>query len=610
MSTTPKEPTATTARRNRAAVADYDMADRRDFLDADRGFLAPLPGPVVADDGHTVFDQQWLAYIADDAPAPDSVNPSLWRQSQVIRRAGLYQVTDRLYQVRSNDMANLTVGEGDDGLIVIDTTSGVESARQAMDMIRAHVSDKPVAAIIYTHTHVDHYGGVKGVIDPDDIRSGNIPIIAPGTVASFDKYAIGENVIAGTAMSRRAFYAFGGLLDLSPTGTISCGIGVLSAHGPTISYLSPTDPITATGTRREIAGVEFEFLYAPDTEAPEEMHIWIPELAALTCAENANHGLHNIQTLRGARTRDARNFARYLDETLQRWGDQAQVHYGPHTWPVFGNEQIVPFLESQRDTYKFIHDQALRMANLGHTPLEAAEVLELPEALGRRWFNRGYHGTLHHDIRAVYTKELGLWDGDPVSLHPHPPVETARRYLDLIGADGILEEGRRAMEAGDYRWAVQILHHLVFADPDNAAARNLQADAYEQMGYQAEGPQWRGIYLSAAMELRDGVQPAPFNTVSPDTVLSMPIDILMDFVAAHLNGARAANADLRIDLDFTDSDEQWTTWVGRGVFHARRGRAVGAQLTVGGPKSRPRRGPAQPGGGRRAGPIRRHHPRR
>ncbi|HEY3502010.1 MAG TPA: alkyl sulfatase dimerization domain-containing protein [Actinocatenispora sp.] len=584
-----KDASAATTRVNRDAVASYAMDDRRDFVDIDRGLIAPWPEPVVsAVDGHTVFDPAWFDFLAGDAAVPDTVNPSLWRQSQLMRVGGLFKVTDGVYQARNNDIANLTVVEGEDGLVVIDCMSGVESARQAMALIRQHVSDKPVVAVIYTHTHIDHYGGVKGVVDPADVASGKVPIIAPGTIASFDKYAIGENVIAGNAMSRRAFYAFGGLLDIDPTGAVGCGIGIISTRAPVISYLSPTDPITTTGTKRELAGLEFEFLYAPDTEAPEEMHIWIPQLKALTCAENANHTLHNIQTLRGARTRDARNFARYLDETLQRWGDEAEVHYGPHTWPVWGQENIAAFLESQRDTYKYIHDQSMRLANKGYTPLEAAEVIELPDELGRDWVNRGYHGTLHHDVRAVFAKELGLWDGDPVSLHPHPPVETAKRFVAMIGADAILAEGRRAIAAADYRWATQILHHLVFADPGNSEARNLQADAYEQMGYQAEGPQWRGIFLTAALELRDGVQAAPFTTVSPDTVLAMPIDILFDFVAVHLNGPEAATADLHINLVFTDGDtgdQPWTMSITRGVVNARPGAAPNPQLTITGPKA-------------------------
>lgn len=582
----PNDASKATASANREARALYALDDVEDFSAARRGKIAGVPdGKVLLGDGTTSLDLAEYAFLdEDDAPNPDTVNPSLWRQSKVVHDAGLFRVVDGIYQVRGTDIADITFVVGDAGVVVIDCSSSVEAARQALGLLRAHVTDKPVVAVIYTHTHIDHYGGVKGVVDEADVAGGKVPIIAPGTIASFDKYAIGENVVAGNAMSRRAGYAFGSLLDHGPEATVSSGIGIGTATGPTVSYISPTDPITETGTTRRIAGLTFEFLYAPDTEAPEEMHIWIPELKALTCAENANHTLHNIQTLRGARTRDARNFARYLDETLVRWGGEAEVHFGPHTWPVWGNAEIVEFLESQRDTYKYIHDQALRLANKGYTPLEAAEVIELPEILRRRWFNRGYHGTLHHNVRAVFTKELGMWDGDPVSLHPHPPVDTATRYVAAFGRDGILAEGRRATEAGDYRWATQVLHHLVFADPEDTEARELQADAYEQMGYQAEGPQWRGIFLTAARELREGIVPAAFATGSPDTIAGMPVDILFDFAAVHVDGEKAAAADVRFDIEFTDLHQTWTMWVRHGVLNARPG-ATGPALTVRAPKA-------------------------
>ena len=583
MTYTPKPATDATAAINRDAVALYDMEDRQDFYDTDRGFITGFPDDkVLQEDGSVLYDLTTYDWIDDDAPAPPSVNPSLWRQSQLITRGGLYKVTDRIYQSRNDDIANLTIVEGDSGLVIIDATASVEAAKLGLKLFQEHVSDKPVVAVIYTHTHVDHYGGVKGVVSVDDVASGKVPIVAPGH--QFDKYAIGENVVAGNAMSRRAGYAFNSLLDPGPLGRVSCGIGIGTPAGATLSYISPTDIITETGVKRELAGLEFEFLYAPDTEAPEEMHIWIPELKALTCAENANHSLHNIQTLRGARTRDARNFARYLDETLERWGDEAEVHYGPHTWPVWGNEPLVAFIEAQRDTYKYIHDQSLRLANKGYTPLEAAEEIELPPALGRKWFNRGYHGTLHHDVRAVYTKELGMWDGDPVSLHPHTPVDSAKRFVAFAGADAILSEGRRALEGADYRWAAEILHKLVFAEPDNKQARELQADAYEQMGYQVEGPQWRGIFLTAARELREGVIPAAFATASPDTILAMPIDILFDFVSVHIIGVEAAKVDIRLDFEFTDLKETWTAWIQRGVLNARKGASPDAGITISGPK--------------------------
>ncbi len=582
----PKGPEPATIAANREAVARYDLEDRQDFADAERGFIAGFSGPLLNAAGTVMFDPADYDFLCDGERVPDSVNPSLWRQSQILcSGGGLYKVTDRLYQVRNNNIANLTVVEGERGLVVIDCAGAVESAAAAMTMIREHVSDKPVVAVIYTHTHVDHYGGVKGVVDQADVDSGKVAVIAPGTPESFGKHAIGENVFAGNAMSRRASYALGSLLDHGPRAMITCGIGIAPAAGRTVSYIAPIDGITETGARRDLAGLTFEFLYAPDTEAPEEMHIWIPQLRALTCAENANHSLHNIQTLRGARTHDARNLARFLDETLQRWGSEAQVHFGSHTWPVWGNDHVTSFIESQRDTYKYIHDQALRLANKGYTPLEAAEAIELPNELGRKWFNRDYHGTLHHNVRAVFTKELGMWDGDPVSLHPHTPVDSAHRYVELIGAEQIMAEGRRAISEGDYRWAAQVLHHLVFAHPGNQPARDLQADAYEQLGYQAEGPQWRGIYLTAARELREGVLPARFATASPDTIEAMPVDMLFDYAAVHLIGDKAAKVDLRINFAFTDMRKTWAMWIRHGVLNARPGADADAQLTVSGPKA-------------------------
>ena len=432
MSYRAKDATPVTASVNREGEAWYPLEDRHDFVDARRELIAPIPnGRVLSESGEVIFDLADFAYLADDAPRPDTVDASLWRTSQVIHEGGLYKVVDHLYQVRNNDLANLTIVEGDDGLIIIDCTTGVEAAAQGLALFRQHVADKPVAAVIYTHTHVDHYGGVKGVVDAADVASGRVPIIAPGTIASFDKFAIGENVVAGNAMSRRAMYAFGILLDREPKQFVTLGAGIGNGRrGITISYLSPTDPITQTGQTRTIAGLTFEFLYAPDTEAPEEMHIWIPELKALTCAENANHCLHNIQTLRGARTRDARNFARYLDETLERWGDQAEVHFGPHSWPIWGNENIVQFLEDQRDMYKYIHDQALRLANKGYTPLEAAEVIELPPALARKWYNRQYHGTVApRRARSVHqrARHVGRRPGLPAPPRAGRDRQTLRR---------------------------------------------------------------------------------------------------------------------------------------------------------------------------------------
>lgn len=582
-----KPATSATSEVNRLALAQYAVDDLADFTDVGRGFIAGFPVKLHNDTGLLIRDHAELDYITDDAPAPAAVNPSLWRQSQLIKRGGLFMVTEGLYQVRLS--ANVTIVDAPDGLVIIDTGVSIDLARAAMDLFRRHTGNqKPVAAVIYTHTHFDHYGGVKGVVEEDDVTSGKVPIVAPGTIESFNKHAIGENVITGNAMSRRMSYTFGLLLPRCDTGEITLGLTTVDelSQNMRLSYIPPTDPITRTGETRTLGGWDFEFLYAPDTEAPEEMHIWIPQIKALTCAENANHSMHNIQTIRGARTRDARNFARYIDETLVRWGDQAQVHYGPHTWPVFGNDNVVAFLEGQRDMYKYIHDQSLRLANQGLTPLEAAEIVRLPDAIGQKWPNRYYHGGLHHNVRAVFHKELGFWDGDPATILPLLPADNATRHVALIGRKKILAEGRKAIEAADYRWAVQILHHLVFADPDDTEARKLQADAYEQLGYQQEVPQYRAIFLTAAKELREGIAKlGQLNTDTLDTILAMPIDLLFDFMAVHVIGDKAAAIDIRLNVTFDDTGDEWTMWIRNGVLNARRGHADEVQLTITGPKA-------------------------
>lgn len=587
MGTEPTKPaTAATAEVNRAVVADYPMQDRQDFHDADRGFIAGWENDqVFNDNGDLIHDGTPFSYITDDKQSPDTVHPSIWRQSQLVVRCGLYKVVDGLYQVRF--AVNLTIVDAPDGLVIIDTTTSADLAKAGLELFRRELSnDKPVVAVIYTHTHFDHYAGVKGVIDEADVLSGKIPIVAPGTIESFNKHAIGENVITGNAMSRRMGYTFGLLLPQCDCGMVTAGLGSgadnMNLH---LTYIPPTDGITTTGEVRTLGGWDFEFLYAPDTEAPEEFHIWIPAIKALTCAENANHSMHNIQTIRGARTRDARNFARYLDETVVRWGSEVEVHHGPHTWPVWGNETVVEFLEQQRDMYKFIHDQSLRLANQGYTPLEAAEVVRLPDEIGKKWYNRYYHGGLHHNVRAVFHKELGFWDGDPATILPLLPQDHAQRHVELIGRDKILAEGRKAFDAGDYRWVVQLLHHLVFADPDDTEAKALQADGYEQLGYQAEVPQYRGIFLTAAMELRAGINSDhQLNTDSADTILAMPIDLLFDYAGVHIVGEKADDADISINFTFTDSGQEWTMWIRRAVLNARAGHVPDARLTLAGPK--------------------------
>ncbi|WP_329204668.1 MBL fold metallo-hydrolase [Streptomyces sp. NBC_00683] len=578
--TGPKPATEATRAANASVLDQLDFDDDRAFEAMKRGFVAPLlDGGVIRDArGRVSFDAGSFDYI--EGPAPDTVNPSLWRQSQIIKYAGLFQVTDRIYQVRNHDIANVTIVEGDGGLIVVDVGTVAETTRAAMELYYAHRPERlPVVAVIYTHPHLDHYGGVLGVTSAEDVAAGRVQVIAPGT--DFDRYALGENVICGNVMARRAAHAFGNLLPPGPRGFVTDGIGIGHVRGSS-AYIPPTDHITRTGEERTLAGLTFQFQMAPDTEAPEEFHFYIPELKALTCAENANHTLHNIQTLRGARTRDAANFARYLDEAVELWGDEAEVHYGPHTWPVWGGENIREFLTSQRDSYKYIHDQTLRLANQGLTPVEIAETLRLPDVLGRAWWNRGYHGTVSHNAKAVFAKELGWYNGNPMNLYPLPDGDLGRRYTDAMGGvDRVVQLAREAFEAADYRWAVELAGRAVHAEPGNQDARETQADAYEQLGYQAEGPQWRYVFLTAAQELRRGrpAKPAP-GSASGRTMAAMPLPILLDFVAVRLNGPKAEHVDVGINLAVTDAASPRSLRVSRGVLNHWARLSEDAELTL------------------------------
>ena len=578
--TTSGEVSPATAAVHAAAREALAFDDIDDFEAVRRGFVAPLPngGVILNADGGTVWDLPSFAYIGPDTPSPPTVHPSLWRQSQLISQAGLFEVSERIYQVRNHDLANVTIIEGDDALIVMDPGTVAECTRVAMDLYFEHRPRQAVAAVIYTHTHIDHFGGVLGAVSPDDVAEGRTAVIAPGD--DFNRHAYGENIIAGNAMGRRAGHAFGALLPACATGIVSDGIALAQVKAGHAGYLPPTDTIRHTGETRRIAGLTFVFQMAPDTEAPEEFHFYIPELRALTCAENANHTMHNIQTLRGARTRDAANFARYLDEAIDLFGTDVDVHYGPHTWPVWGHDRVVEFLSSQRDAYKYLHDQTLRLANHGLHPVEISEALELPAAIGRRWWNRGYHGTPKHNVRAVYHKELGWYDGNPASLDPLPPAESARRWVALAGgADEVVAAARDALAADDHRWVVELAGKAVFADPSNTAAREVQADALEQLGFQAEGPQWRNIYLSAAQELRQGVHPGErMNTRG--LVASMPPDIFLDLVAVRLNGPRAEHDDFTIDVTVTDIAQRHSIHVRHGVLHHRARPAPDADVSA------------------------------
>ena len=560
-----KEATEATVEALEAATAGLDWDDRRDFEDSERGFIAPLPeGPVQGEGILPVFDPGRLDFVGD-REAPGTVNPSLWRQAGLIGRGGLYRVTDRVYQVRNMDLSNMTIVEGETGLIVIDPLISAETARAALDLYLAHRPERPVVAVIYSHSHVDHYGGVRGVVEQEEVDAGRVRVIAP---EGFVKAAISENVMAGNAMTRRSMYQFGVLLIPDEKGTLGAGIGSAISLG-TITLIPPTEEIREDGPV-EIDGLEFDFMLTPDTEAPAEMHWYLPELRALTAAENCLHSLHNTYPIRGAQVRDPLAWSRYLNQTIDRWGGDAEVMYGMHHWPVWGTDRILETLRAARDAYRYINDETLRLANHGLVPAEIAEEVRFPPELARHWSVREYYGTVSHNVKATYTRYLGWFDGNPARLQPLPPVPAAERYVEYMGgADQIIGRAREAFDRGEYRWVVEVVNHVVFADPEHREARSLAADAMEQLGYQAESATWRNAYLTAAQELRFGTPeiPLPAESGSPDSIRALDLDTLIDFLAIRLNGREAEGRDLVLDLVLTDTGQEVRLELSNGVLH-------------------------------------------
>jgi len=428
-----------------------------------------------------------------------------------------------------------------------------------------------VVAVIYSHSHVDHYGGVKGVVDEADVEAGKVRVIAP---EGFLEAAVAENVMAGHVMSRRALYQYGAMLPFDEKGNVGLGLGMAVSHLGTITLIPPTETITETGQKLEIDGLTFEFMLAPDTEAPSEMHWFIEELGALTAAENCCHTLHNTYTLRGAQIRDPHAWSKYLGETIERWGHKAEVLYGMHHWPVWGPDRAVELLGKGRDAYGFINDETLRLANHGYTPIEIAERVKLPDVLDRHWALRGYYGTINHNVKATYVKYLGWFDGNPATLYPLPPEDAAKRYLEFMGgADAVLPKAQAAYDRGEYRWVAEVINHVVFAEPENTAARELQAAALEQLGYQSEAGTWRNLFLTGAQELRHGTPKEPmFSTDSPDSVRAMSLDLFFNYLGVRLNGERAGDKRIVVNFDFTDTGEQVVVRLSNGALSHVLGR--------------------------------------
>jgi alkyl sulfatase BDS1-like metallo-beta-lactamase superfamily hydrolase len=473
----------------------------------------------------------------------------------------------------------MTIIEGDSGVTIVDPMISAETAKVGLDLYYKHLGQKPVVAVIYTHSHVDHYGGVRGVTTQADVDSGKTKILAP---INFLDHAVAENVMAGTAMSRRASYMYGNLLPPDTKGQVGAGLGTTTSAG-TVTLIPPTDIISKTGEKRVIDGREYVFLWAPGTEAPTEMLFYIPELKAINGAEDATHTLHNTYSLRGAKIREPLPWSKFLNQALEMWGADAEVLFNMHHWPVWGNDEINNHMRLQRDMYRYINDETLRLANHGYTMVEIAEMFKMPEAIDKHFSNRGYYGSVNHNVKATYVLYLGWFIGNPATLHVLPPVEASKRYVDMMGgAEAVVSKAQKYYDNGEYRWVAEVVNHAVFADPDNKAARNLQADALEQMGYQAESGPWRNFYLTGAKELRDGVMqlPAP-NTASPDTIRAMSLDLFFDYLGMKLNGPKADGKRIILNFDFTDVKQKYLVEMVNGVLnHTSNQQADKADATI------------------------------
>ena len=541
--------------------ADSAMADSR------KGFIA--------NDGNGTMTE--FNFESDTSPA--TVNPSLWLQSKLNNIAGLFKVSDGIYQVRGYDLANMSIIEGDNGIILIDALTTKEASKKALNLYYKYRPNKPVVAVIFTHSHVDHFGGIDGVVSATDIKSSKVKIIAP---LGFSEHAISENVYVGNAMSRRGQYMYGINLPDGVTGFVDNGLGKKLSVGM-VTFAQPTDIITTTGQELNIAGIKFIFQLTPGTEAPSEMNIYLPQLNAIDMAENSSKTLHNLYTLRGAEIRDSKAWAMFLEQSIDLYANKVQVMFTQHHWPTWGSQQIVAQLSNQRDQFLFIHDQSLRLANLGYTPAEIAETMQnlLPDELYKYSYERGYYGTVKHNSRAVYQKYLGFYDGNPVNLDPLPESVAAKQYVDYMGGStAVLKKAEADYNKGNYRWVVTVVNQVLYADPTNKEAQLLQAKAFEQLGFMAEAAPWRNEYLVAAMELRNGVHQSGKTSVSPDVVVSMTIPQLFDSLAIKLNPEKAKNKSQTINWIFTDIKQSYTIILHNSVFRYKDGLAENPDFTI------------------------------
>ena len=562
---TASEATATTQAANAQLAKELKLDDPQDFEDAKRGFMARPKGKIMADDGSVLHD--FDAYQFVTGQAPDTVNPSLWRHARLNAEIGLFKVTDGIYQLRGFDIANITLIEGKTGWIVVDALTSRESAAAAMAFARQQLGDKPVTALVFTHSHIDHFGGALGIVSPKDVADRQVPVVASN---GFMEEATSENVMVGTAMGRRSSYQFGRDLPRSAKGNVDTGLGKNVVYG-TFGILTPTKLITQPTEELVLDGVRFVFHNVPGAEAPAEMTFSIPDKKAYGGAENLAQTMHNLLPVRGAKVRDALRWSSYMDQALDQM-DGIEVYFGQHNWPVWGHDRISQFIKTHRDVYKYTHDQTVRLINAGLTPREIADTIKLPKSLSEHFGARGYYGALRHNVKAVYQFYLGAYDGNPANLDPLPPQESAKHYLALIGgSDKAVAAAQTAYDKGDYRWAAELLSHAVFGDPANKAAKELLANTYEQMGYAAEAATWRNSYLTAAAELRNG---PPTKGISRagfiEMLMQTPVERFLEAMAGGLDGPAAEGKDLKINLVLSDIKESYVLWIENAVLHFRK----------------------------------------
>ncbi|HEY4286635.1 MAG TPA: alkyl sulfatase dimerization domain-containing protein [Puia sp.] len=576
----PKDASSFTQKKQQEIQAYLPFNDKTDYDDAHKGFIATIESGEIKDDkGNVVYSMKQYDFIKGQAPA--TTNPSLWRESEINSINGLFKVTDGIYQIRGFDLANMTLIEGKTGWIIIDPLLSPPTAKAGLDLANEKLGKRRVSAIIHTHSHIDHFGGIRGVVDEADVKSGKIPIYIPQ--GYFDA-AISENVMGGNTMGRRAAYMYGNLLPKDAKGTLGSGLGQTTSAG-LAGILEGTDVIKSlTGESRVIDGIQVDFIYTPESEAPAEMMFYFPQFKAFCQAEDISHTLHNLYTLRGAKVRNGQKWSEYIDLALAKWGDDVQVSFGSHHWPTWGNDNINTYWKSQRDLYRFIHDQTLRLANEGYTPVEIANMIKLPESLDKHFYNRGYYGSVSHNVKAQYDLYFGWFDGNPANLDKLPPSDAGKKYVEFMGgAESLLTKAKKSYDDGEYRWVAEVVNHLVFADPTNKNARNLLADAYEQLGYQAESGPWRNFYLSGAKELRDGVKvlPSP-NTAGPDMVRGMSTSLFFNFLAMRFKGTEPAAAAMKYNFSVSmpDVNEKVALIIENGVVNIRIGSSLPDPVTA------------------------------